>query len=365
MLRAIVVDDEWYNLEEIADLVDATGFIQVIEKHMNPKKALQNAELSKPDLAFLDIEMPEIDGITLAERLYQICPGIRVVFITSWNQYAVQAFDLSAIDYILKPIKKERFLKMVNKIKSEYDRNEYSNSRIKISCFDKLEVSIGGLPVKWERAKAEELFAYLLLHHGSYVHKESIIQDLWMGYETDKALRILQTVVCRIRNVFANRSKEILLDYSQNKYALLLQDVDCDLLEIENALSHYKIEDESTYEHIENALSLYKSGFLVHQGYLWSLEKDEKLRKELIRIRKEIIARYYDESRKEDMCHHLQKLILLAPYDSEANYQLLKYWIEKQEEDKARNHYEWLSKLLKDQYDMKMPQNIIELFEKM
>lgn len=364
MLRAIVVDDEWYNLEEIADLVDGTGFIQVIEKHLNPKEALEKAAQTRPDLAFLDIEMPEIDGITLAERLYEVCPGIRVVFITSWNQYAVQAFDLSAIDYILKPIKRERFLHMIDKIKNEFDISDLPTSRIKISCFDTLEVSIGGVPVKWERAKAEELFAYLLLNHDTYIHKETIIQDLWGDYEIGKALKILQTVVCRVRNIFANMSEEILLDYSQNKYCLLLKDVDCDLIEMENFIARYKFKEESTFENIEKALTIYKSGFLVQQGYLWSMEKDEKFHKNFIRILKEIVEKYSGENKVGQMCKYMEPLTLLMPYDSDLNYQLLKIWKESKNEYKAKIHYNWLTRILKEQYDMDMPKKIEELFGK-
>lgn len=363
MIRAIVVDDEWYNLEEIADLVDGTGLIKVVKKYQNPIEALEEAEEYKPELAFLDIEMPEIDGIKLAGLLYKACPGIRVVFITSWNRYAVQAFDLNAIDYILKPIKKERFYHMVEKLEHEFKvkRNVYAK-RIKIRCFEVLEASIGEMPVKWERAKAEELFAYLLMNHDCYIHKERIIEELWTDYEPIKALRILQTVVCRIRNIFSQMSEEILLDYSGNKYCLRLKAVDCDLIELESALGKYRHEDESTYENIENALSIYKSGFLSQQGYLWSMEKDEKLRKSFMQILQEIAEKYRMENKNEELCRYLKLLSVLKPYDRELNYSLLKMWKDNGEDYKAGQHYVWLADVLKKEYDTVIPKEIEELF---
>lgn len=66
MLKTIVLDDEWYNLEEVCELVEKTGFMQVSGKYMNPLQALEEATVLAPQVAFIDIEMPEMDGLTFA-----------------------------------------------------------------------------------------------------------------------------------------------------------------------------------------------------------------------------------------------------------------------------------------------------------
>ncbi len=124
MIKTIVLDDEWYNLEEVCELVEKTGFMQVTGKYMNPLQALEEAATLAPQVAFIDIEMPELDGLTFAEKLLEIQPEAMIAFITSWNQYAVQAFELSALDYVMKPIKEERFLKLAEKIQAEINRKE-------------------------------------------------------------------------------------------------------------------------------------------------------------------------------------------------------------------------------------------------
>lgn len=203
MIKAIVVDDEWYNLEEISGLLDETGVITVAGKYLDPMKALEDVTDVSPQAAFIDIEMPEIDGITLAEKLLEKVPSMIVVFISSWNQYAVQAFDLNALDYIMKPIRMDRFNRMIEKVCNEISlKVPIKSTELTIRCFGSLEASIGGSPVKWERAKAEELFAFLLVHQGRYVHKDMIIENLWPMYEYSKALPILQTSVCKIRAVW-------------------------------------------------------------------------------------------------------------------------------------------------------------------
>lgn len=124
MIKTIVLDDEWYNLEEVCDLVEKTGFMKVSGKYMNPLQALEEAATLNPQVAFIDIEMPELDGLTFAEKLLEIQPEVMIAFITSWNQYAVQAFELSALDYVMKPIKEERFFKLTEKIQAEINRKE-------------------------------------------------------------------------------------------------------------------------------------------------------------------------------------------------------------------------------------------------
>ncbi|HEX3076690.1 MAG TPA: response regulator [Lachnospiraceae bacterium] len=195
MIRVIVVDDEWYNLEEISDLILRSEGMEVVGKYQNPVLALDEITDTMPDVAFLDIEMPEFDGLTLAERLLEKLPTLSLAFITSWNQYAVQAFDLNAIDYIMKPINTERFERMIGKIRNDvyWRRTSSKPARLKIQCFERFETRIDGIPVKWERSKSEELFAYLLMNHNTYINKNTIIENLWGDYEPRRALQNLQT----------------------------------------------------------------------------------------------------------------------------------------------------------------------------
>ena len=124
MIKAIVLEDEWYNLEEVCALVENTGFMHVVGRYLTPLQALEQAPLLRPEVAFIDIDMPEVDGLTCAARLKETVPGILVAFITGWNQYAVQAFDIGAADYIMKPIRQERFDKLIEKLKKELGVHE-------------------------------------------------------------------------------------------------------------------------------------------------------------------------------------------------------------------------------------------------
>lgn len=119
MINVIVVDDEWYNLEEISDLIEKTSCLEIKKKYQNPLDALNDFEKIMPDVAFIDIEMPEMSGTALAEKLREIKPSILIVFITAFKQYAADAFEINAVDYIVKPIRIERFNNMIERLKEK------------------------------------------------------------------------------------------------------------------------------------------------------------------------------------------------------------------------------------------------------
>lgn len=103
MIKAILVDDEIHGLETLAILLaDYCPEIEVVDKCSSAKRALEAIEKTKPDLVFLDIEMPVMNGFELLEQFEQI--PFAVIFTTSYDQYAIKAIRFSALDYLLKPV---------------------------------------------------------------------------------------------------------------------------------------------------------------------------------------------------------------------------------------------------------------------
>jgi two-component system LytT family response regulator len=107
MLKAIVIDDELFAREELIELLEQTGRIQVIDEAANAIIGLQKINTLKPDVVFLDIHMPQVSGIELLSMLDpDTMPA--VVFVTAYDQYAIKAFEDNAFDYLLKPVDPKR-----------------------------------------------------------------------------------------------------------------------------------------------------------------------------------------------------------------------------------------------------------------
>jgi two-component system LytT family response regulator/two-component system response regulator LytT len=114
-LSAIIVDDEQLAREELAFLLKDFPDVEVVATGSNGLEAMSLIEKLEPDIAFLDVQMPGLDGIGLVRRLREKKDGYlpHIVFSTAFDQYAVEAFRLEALDYVLKPIEKERLAETI------------------------------------------------------------------------------------------------------------------------------------------------------------------------------------------------------------------------------------------------------------
>lgn len=113
MITCIAIDDEPKALEIIERYCQKTSLVDLLASFREPVKAIEFLNSQKVDLIFLDINMPDISGMQLVQTL---SPRPMVVFTTAYSHYAVESYDLNAIDYLLKPITFERFLAALNKV---------------------------------------------------------------------------------------------------------------------------------------------------------------------------------------------------------------------------------------------------------
>jgi len=115
MTRCIVVDDEQLIMRELLGILEECD-VEVAGAYQDPRTALDEIEETKPDVAFLDIEMPEINGIELAKKMQEGNANIHVVFITAYREYAVKAFGVNAMHYLLKPVDENGIKEAIDRV---------------------------------------------------------------------------------------------------------------------------------------------------------------------------------------------------------------------------------------------------------
>jgi len=115
-LNCIIVDDEMPARKELAYLIEQNSDITILEDFDDAPEALEYVRQTKPDLVFLDISMPQLDGMSFARQLRQWGVDSRVIFVTAHREYAVEAFELEAFDYLLKPFSEDRLELLLNKL---------------------------------------------------------------------------------------------------------------------------------------------------------------------------------------------------------------------------------------------------------
>ncbi|WP_069998669.1 LytR/AlgR family response regulator transcription factor [Cellulosilyticum sp. I15G10I2] len=124
MIKVIVVDDEKPAVDELVYMLKAYEEVEIAGAFTDPAEALDFIRKTSVDVVFLDISMPEIDGFMLAEVLIKLTSPPLIVFATAYDEYAVQAFEIHAIDYVLKPLTEGRLLKTINRITKQLQQKK-------------------------------------------------------------------------------------------------------------------------------------------------------------------------------------------------------------------------------------------------
>src|SRR5579871_4911866 len=121
-LSAVIVDDEQLARDELAYLLKDESEIEVVGQGKNGLEAVQLIKEHNPDLVFLDVQMPGLDGFGVIKKLLdKRVPLPKIVFATAFDQYAVKAFEVNAIDYLLKPFDKKRVAQSIQRARSKRD----------------------------------------------------------------------------------------------------------------------------------------------------------------------------------------------------------------------------------------------------
>jgi len=134
-ISALIIDDEQLAREELKYLLDQVGGVDVVAQGSNGIEAVDLIEEYRPDLVFLDVQMPGLDGLAVIQRLMERNrakpePLPQVVFATAYDQYAVRAFDVNAVDYLLKPFDRTRVQQAVERVKGRMGAGQAGDSPI-------------------------------------------------------------------------------------------------------------------------------------------------------------------------------------------------------------------------------------------
>jgi two-component system, LytTR family, response regulator LytT len=130
-LSAVIVDDEQLARDELAFLLKDVGDVDVVAQGKNGVEAIDLIREHNPDLVFLDVQMPGLDGFGVIQKLlHRKVPLPKIVFATAFDQYAVKAFEVNAVDYLLKPFDKKRVAQSVEKARAQFEGNSPSAGKI-------------------------------------------------------------------------------------------------------------------------------------------------------------------------------------------------------------------------------------------
>lgn len=357
MIEAVLVDDEEHALNLLELFLGKSGEVKTVGRYSNGFDALEAMHNQKPDVWFLDIEMPGMNGLDLAERIRSRDPEASIVYITAYDQYAIKAFEQAAIDYLLKPLEPDRLARTIARLKKEFDARPDSAQVEAAVAKEKLIIRLlgtfyaetsSGEAFKWRTSKEKELLVYLALQDGEPVHRDRIIDDLWPEDPYSKAKVYLHTCISLIRKHLKGMGLDRLVIYEKERYILDSTRVEVDALKLKEQLDNLKVDADSfDWNAAENTLSLYKGNLLQDEDYPWSLSESEKLEQAALKWLMTMAEGYIALGNGERAAKMAERIIHLSPCDEPAYRILMEAYMALGQHEQVHRVY----KLLLDQLE--------------
>ncbi len=370
MIKAIVVDDEALNTEYICKLIRDAGLI--VQGYTNPYEALENIEVFKPDVLFLDIEMPEINGLQLAHRIQASGYECEIVFITAYNNYAINAFRVNAIDYLLKPIVVEELMNSIERVKRRRilssGNKSNANKKIRIYLFGTVSIYVGdgNKPIRWTTTKCAEVIAFMLLQKdGKEISKWKLAEEIWPDKDMEKADINLRSTISRLNKTFRENSIEISVVSTGQGYKLKIteEDVEIDAFKFERAL--FKINDIncSNADHYESVILSYKYMLLEELNSEWCCSMRECYHRYFLNGARKLVE-YYERNNVNPIkiLNIIELVIKYEPYDEKMRERALKMHYTIEGRKKAEEYYMEYAKLLKKDLQIEPASSIKKLY---
>lgn len=222
------IDDEKYALRELSEAVQQAMPSAEVEPFRCSADALKKIQEygEQPDVVFSDIRMPGISGLELAVKIKEKAPDAKIIFVTGYPEYAVDAFRVHANGYLLKPVLPGHIIEEMEILRLPYTAE---STKLSVRCFGSFEVFYNGEPLSFKRRQTKELFAYLIDRNGAFCTSEDAADVLWEN-ETDlaKAKHRLRNLVHDLRAVLKSAGQEDILIRGRDKMAVRRDAVDCD-----------------------------------------------------------------------------------------------------------------------------------------
>lgn len=233
-MQIIAVEDEKLALKLLVKSIQEAVPDATIYDFRDANEAYRFVEKNPIDVAFLDIQMRELSGIELAKLLIKKEPYINIVFVTGFDEYREEAFDLHASGYVTKPVTSEKIKEEINYLRFQTTPKVGSKYLIKAQCFGNFDCKDSeGKQIHFMRSKAKELFAYLIYRQGASSTAREIGASIFEeGDWSTKEQTYFRQIVLALTTSLKEIGAEEVLIKNFNSFAINVDLIDCDYYDL-------------------------------------------------------------------------------------------------------------------------------------
>lgn len=258
-MHILAIDDEQSALNILTRSIQEAVALATVHGFRSSMEAIEFMKETKCEVAFLDIEMREMNGIVLARKLKEIYPKVNIVFVTGYSQYANEAFALHASGYVYKPVTAD---KIVNEMENLRNPVKWKDTGIYVNTFGSFELIVNGEEVSFGREKAKEMLAYLVDKQGKSATRKELAAVLFEREDYSRSTQnYLSKIIKELVTVLERVGAEKMLKRGLNSYSVDVDAFFCDLYDYEkenvtpNELNRFQGEYMKQYSWAEVTLA--------------------------------------------------------------------------------------------------------------
>ena len=250
-MTIVCIDDEKLVLDLTISLYRELPMKPEVKGFQKANDALSWLRDNTADITLTDINMPDMNGLVLAAKIKTLRPDMKIIFLTGYSEFAVDAFALHASGYIMKPVGKERLLSEIEYAMSD-DKRTKTPVHIEVRTFGEFDLTVDGETVDFPRAKAKELLAYLIDRQGHSVSRANISAVLFEDKLYDRSMqKQLDVIIRSLRETLRKYGAEDIFELSRGNLRIRPEKINCDMYRFLNgdieAINSYRGEYMNSY----------------------------------------------------------------------------------------------------------------------
>lgn len=343
-MKVVIVEDEKPILELMKVVIGRNPSYTIAGAFTNPLEALVRLPELRPDVAFLDVEMPKMNGIELGKKINELSMNTQIVFTTAYKEYAVEAFGVQALDYILKPVTPAAIERVSARLGSLKRNNvaaadEKDRGASVIHCFGSFELrGPEGSLIRFRTRKMEEMLAYFLCHANRKIQKGQLMDLFWPDSSEERASHSLHQSIYQIKKMLKEQAIDMDVQKANDGYVLETRGETFDLLEYKR-LDSVNTERWTDYEEAERLCSLYRGPLLDGKSYLWKVPYEEAFQKHFTALTRSLVERDLSAANWVGAENRLDSYLALYPLNEEMNRILIELYGKRGFKEKLARHY--------------------------